>query len=77
MDVMLTTVDNPFDPFTEYDAWLSYDHQLGYFTNEYLARVATTSDDLAETEQDDDIEQAIDEIVRENILGVYKKVYKS
>ena len=33
---MLTTVDNPYDPYTQYDEWLSYDEQAGYNTNEAI-----------------------------------------
>ena len=35
---MLTTIDNPYDPFTEYDRWLEFDEEKGYFTNSYLQR---------------------------------------
>lgn len=71
---MLTTVDNPFSPFTHFDEWYAYDKFLGYHTPSFLARVARTSDDLSEADQHVAIEAAIDEIVRENVLGVYKKV---
>jgi len=71
---MLTTVDNPFDPFTQFDEWLQFDQSSGYFTTEYLARLTITSNDLSEVDQDKAIELAIEEIVRENINGMYKKV---
>lgn len=71
---MLTTIDNPFDPSTQYDEWYAWDVEHGYYTSAYLARIAKTSDELSETDQDLAIEDAIDEIVRENVLGVYKKV---
>lgn len=71
---MLTTTDNPFDPFTQYEDWLGYDEASGYFTNEYLARVAVTSIDLSPADQEKSIELAIDEIVKENVLGIYRKV---
>ena len=74
VDHMLTTVDNPFDPFTEWDAWFSYDLSHGYDTSGFLARIVRTSDGLSETDQDQAIEQAIDEIVEQNVNGVYKKV---
>lgn len=73
---MLTTIDNPFDPFTQFDAWKAYDEAKGYYTNEYLARITKTSDDLSEADQELAIEQAIDEIVKLNVLGIYKKVIK-
>ena len=74
---MLTTVDNPYDPFTQFDAWYSFDVAMGYHTSAYLARITITSDELSETDQSLAIERAIDEIVKENILGVYRKVSHS
>jgi hypothetical protein len=71
---MLTTVDNPFDPVTEWDEWVAWDETCGYYTNDYLARVAHTSLDLPDADQELVIEQAIDEIVRENANGLYRKV---
>jgi hypothetical protein len=71
---MLTTVDNPYDPFTQYDEWLAFDQRLGYFTIEYLARITITSSELSETDQDLAIEQAIDEIVEYNVSGMHRKV---
>lgn len=72
---MLTTIDNPYDPFTQYDDWLAYDQQQGYHTCSYLARVTNTSDELSPEDEDLAIEAAIDEIVKMNILGIYRKVY--
>jgi hypothetical protein len=71
---MLTTVDNPFDPFTQFKEWFAYDTGMGYHTASFLARVAQTSDELSEADQHLAIQQAIDEIVRENVLGLYRKV---
>ena len=71
---MLTTVDNPFDPFTDFDGWYGWDTTAGYNTSAYLARIVKTSDELSDADQDLALEQAIDEIVQENILGVYRKV---
>lgn len=71
---MLTTVDNPFDPFDQYDAWYAYDARLGYHTPGLLARVAIVSDELSELHQSFIINKAIDEIVFENVSGMHKKV---
>lgn len=71
---MLTTVDNPYDPSTHYSEWYEFDRTAGYNTPSYLARIVKTSDDLSEADQDQAIELAIDEIVRENILGIYRKI---
>lgn len=74
VDHMLTTIDNPFNPFTEWDAWYSFDLAHGYDTPGFLARIIKTSDGLSQTDQDQALEDAIDEIVKENVNGVYKKV---
>ena len=74
-DVMLTTIDNPFDPFTQWDEWKQFDEDMKYFTCNYLARIAMTSDDLSDADNDKAIENAINEIVSFNILGIYRKVY--
>lgn len=74
MEHMLTTIDNPFDPFTQFDAWHQFDTASGYHTAAFLARIVITSDELSEADQSLAIEQAIDEIVKENVLGIYRKV---
>lgn len=71
---MLTTEDNPFDPFDSYDDWYAYDSLRGYHTPGYLARIAIVSDDLSEADQERAISLAINEIIEENVLGIYKKV---
>lgn len=75
-EVALTTVDNPFDPFKDFDQWFLYDSSKGYNSCSYLARIAKLSDDMSEKEADVEIERAIDEIITLNPLGIYKKVYK-
>ena len=71
---MLTTVDNPFNPWTDWQEWDAWDRLAGYHTNALLARVVMTSDELSDADQVLAIETAIDEIVRENPLGVHRKV---
>ncbi|MGG6496902.1 UNVERIFIED_CONTAM: hypothetical protein NY603_28685, partial [Bacteroidetes bacterium 56_B9] len=70
----LTTVDNPYDPFTQWDEWFLWDQNAGYNTPGLLARVAHHSNDLSDADQHVVIQDAIDEIVRENVLGVSRKV---
>lgn len=74
---MLTTTDNPYDPFDDYDDWLAFDIRQGYNTPAYLARLTITSDELSEPDQYLAIEDAIDQIVSENFSGIYKKVSKN
>ena len=71
---MLTTADNPYHPFTQWDEWWAYDTQAGHHTCAYLARVSKSSDDLSDPDQEVANETTIDEIVRENPLGIYLKI---
>ena len=73
---MLTTVDNPFDPFEEFTSWMLFDTEKGYNSSSYLMRIAKITDDLSEKEKNEEIERAIDEILRNDIFNIYKKVSK-
>ena len=72
--VMLTTIDNPYDPFEEFDQWYSYDMDAGYNSCAYLARVSFTSDSLSDKENEQEIERAIDEINKYDFMNIYIKV---
>ncbi len=74
---MLTTVDNPYNPFDQWDKWLMYDNDAGYNSCAYLARIAHTSDELSDSENEDEINRAIDEIIRYDPFNLYRKVTKS
>ena len=73
---MLTTIDNPFDPFTQFDEWYAYDESKGYYSCAYLARITKSSAELSQADDDLAIDTAINEIVELNILGIYRKVTK-
>ena len=79
-DFMLTTKDNPFNPWTDYDDWYAFDRDKGYHSPEYQARIAVTSDDLSDEENDQIINTAIEEIIRiDKQYGFnvgYTKAYK-
>lgn len=71
---MLTTVDNPWNPFTHWDEWWSYDTSTGHHTSGLLARIARNSDELSESDQEYANESAIDEILNEDSRGIYLRV---
>lgn len=74
--VMLTTFDNPFDPFEQFAQWFLYDVEKGYNSCSYLARIANLSNEMTQKEESDEIERAIDEIIAINPLNIYKKVVR-
>lgn len=70
----LTTFDNPFDPFTDFTHWYLYDVEKGYNTSSLIGRIAMTSDQLSEDENNIEIARAIDEILKYDFLNQYKKL---
>ena len=71
---MLTTIDNPFNPFEQFTSWFMFDVEKGYNSCSRLARIAKISDDFTQLEIDEEIERAIDRIIELDVLNVYKKV---
>lgn len=70
----ITTIDNPYNPFEQFDAWYMFDMDKGYNTCSYLDRIARTSNQLSDDENDKEIERAINEIIKYDFRNIYKKV---
>ena len=75
-DVMLTTIDNPFDPFEQFTSWFLFDVEKGYYSCSYLARIANISEEMSDEEVNEEINRAIDEIMKYNPLPIYKKAWR-
>lgn len=73
-EYMLSTFDNPFNPFDDFDSWFQYDSDKGYNSCSYLARIARTSDQLSDEENSQEIERAIDEIIKYDFMNIYTKI---
>ena len=71
---MITTLDNPYNPFLQYEDWYTFDVAHGYNTCAYLARLVASSHELSEQDEALAVAQAIDEIVSLDLLGIYVKV---
>lgn len=74
---LLTTVDNPFDPIEQFTSWFMFDTEKGYNSCSYLSRIARTSDELSDEENNEEIERAIDEIIKYDFNNIYKKIVVS
>jgi hypothetical protein len=70
----LTTVDNPYNPFEQFVSWFLFDVEKGYNSCSYLGRVARTSDEFSDEENDAEVERAIDEILKHDFRNIYKKL---
>lgn len=76
-ECMITTTDNPYSPFDEFDEWYTFDTAMGYNTCSLLARIAPIkSITLTEEEEEAEKEKAIDILCEFNFTGKYKKVFK-
>lgn len=75
-DCMLTTIDNPFNPFTQWDSWLRFDRDNGYYTNEYLARVADVDVIMSDNQIRSTIREAMKDIVENNPTNMWVLVYE-
>lgn len=70
-EYMVTTKDNPFDPFEEYDEWNRFDQDHGYNTQSYLARLVVLPEEPAPNEINDAINNAVDKIILNDVLDIY------
>ena len=73
---MLTTVDNPFDPFEQFNSWFMFDCEKGYNSYGKLMRLAEISEDMSSVEYDNAIEKAIDRLIEIDFLDIFKKITK-
>jgi hypothetical protein len=62
---LLTTIDNPYNPFTQWKQWYYEDQRLGYDTPGLLARLSAPS----ETIDDEANEAAMHDVVKYNFSG--------
>lgn len=76
-EVMLTTFDNPFDPFDDFTSWFLFDVEKGYYTCNLLARIARSSEEFSEIEDKEETELAIDKIINHDFLNIYRKVFRN
>lgn len=73
----LTTRDNPYNPKTDWYKWRQWDHEHGYFTEEYIGRLVVMEDDI---DIDDEYKmnmitnKVINEILEQDTLGIYQLV---
>lgn len=76
-ECMLTTIDNPYNPFDDFTLWFLFDVEKGYNSCAYLDRIANIDDDMTDIEVGFEIERAIDEIIKYDFMNIRKKVRKS
>ena len=70
----LTTVDNPYDPYEQFEQWYRFDNDHGYNSSGLLMRLAEISSQFTDNENAYEIEKAIDKIVAADPRNIYKKI---
>lgn len=70
----LTTFDNPYSPYEQFEQWYQYDMDHGYNSSGLLMRLAETSSQFTDNENAYEIERAIDRIIAVDPTNNYKKL---
>lgn len=78
-EVMLSTIDNPYNPFDNFDEWYAFDELRARQENRptccgYLARVSMVAEDVSDNEYNQVMNDVIDEIVELNLSGKFIKL---
>lgn len=76
-NAMLTTKDNPFNPYTEWKAWFGFDRDNGYNTCQLLARLTDLVDDHGEPLESVLLGEAMASLVDDEFFSHYTLVYPS
>jgi hypothetical protein len=78
-EYLLTTTDNPYNPFDNFDRWYNQDLLLARQQGRpdvcsYLDRIARVNSQLPDGMYEKAVDSAIDEIVEFNVTGKYRKI---
>ena len=73
---MLSTKDNPFNPFEDFQNWYNFDSDKGYNSCGILARIVGGTENLSPNEEAFAIEYAIDSFIESDPTKMYIKVQK-
>lgn len=72
----LTTIDNPYNYFTEFEKWLNFDTVSGHNCCQLVDHFAYTASALTDEDNEEEISRAIDEIIALDPTNLYCKVYE-
>lgn len=75
-DYLLTTIDNPYDPFEQFSLWLLFDKEQGYNTIDYLGRVLKLTPEMTRKEEEEAYDRAVDTIIANDFLNIYKRTFR-
>ena len=70
---LLTTIDNPYNPFVDFTSWYMFDCEKGYNTSSRLARIANIGSEMTQKEIDEETDRAMNLIVKYDFDDKYIK----
>lgn len=78
-EVLITTIDNPYNPFTDFEKWYRYDTEMGYNTCSLLGHITPNTDDdsLPDAVVDALIEYGQDRLIKLNPTGMFAKIHRN
>ena len=74
---LLTTIDNPYDPFEEFSLWNLFDKEKGHNTCELIGRLSRMSFDMTSKEEEEEYDRVVDFIILHDLQDKYKRFYKN
>ena len=74
---MLSTVDNPFNPFDDFTSWHMFDCEKGHNTSSRIARIANIDPEMTQKEVEEEQMRAMDLIFRHDFEDKYIKVFEN
>lgn len=78
-EVLITTIDNPYNPFTDFEKWYRDDIEMGYNTCSLLGRITPNTDDdsLPDDVVDALTEYGQDRLIELNPTGMFAKIHRN
>ena len=68
---MLTTFDNPYNPFVDFVSWYKYDCEMQHNTCGRLARLADINSEMTEKEINEVRDNTMNFIVQHDLEGIF------
>ena len=75
-EFMLTTTDNPYNPFEQFALWNLFDKEHGHNTCELIARLSKISFDMTQKEENEDYDRVVEFIIMHDPHDKYKKFFR-
>lgn len=70
-DVLVTTVDNPINPFVDFEGWMNLDIAMGYDTCGLVSQMFMGYDNMSDEDQAIEYARMIRDLFAHDPLGVY------